>query len=243
MSLNTSLAIAVQSLLADNGAVQTTNNNIANANTPGYSRQTVILQPAAPTNEGNLSMGNGVVLEGFQSVRDELLQMQIQQQTQAQSGANAQLTSLQQIQPVFTTSTNDIGTQMSALFSSLSSLSADPTNSSSRQGVLTAGQNLAVAFNTASNSLSTQQAGLNPQVAQDVSKINQLTQQIAALNPQFAVLKSSGQDGGTIQDQQDQLVLSLSKLTDVSITQTESGVTLSTGNGTPLVVGSQSFAS
>ncbi len=242
MSLNTSLSIAVQSLLADNGALQTTNNNIANANTPGYSRQTVILQPAAPTNEGNLSMGNGVVLEGFQSVRDELLQMQIQQQTQAQSGANAQLTSLQQIQPAFTTSTKDIGTQISALFSSLSSLSADPTSSSSRQGVLTAGQNLATAFNTTSNSLTTQQTGLNTQVTQDVSQINQLTQQIAALNPQLAVLKSSGQDGGTIQDQQDQLVLSLSKLTDVSITQTESGVTLSTGNGTPLVVGSQSFA-
>jgi flagellar hook-associated protein 1 FlgK len=242
MSLNASLSIAVQSLLADNGALQATNNNIANANTPGYSRQTVILQPAAPTNEGNLSMGNGVVLEGFQSVRDELLQMQIQQQTQAQSGANAQLTSLQQIQPIFTTSTNDIGTQMSALFSSLSSLSAAPSSSSSRQGVLTAGQNLATAFNTTSNSLTTQQTGLNTQVAQDVNQINQLTQQIAALNPQLAALKSSGQDGGTIQDQQDQLVLNLSKLTDVSVTQTESGVTLTTGNGTPLVAGSQSFA-
>jgi flagellar hook-associated protein 1 FlgK len=242
MSLNTSLSIAAQSLVANNGALQATNNNIANANTPGYSRQTVILQQAAPTNEGNLSVGNGVVLEGFQSVRDELLQMQIQQQTQAQSGANAQLNSLQQIQPVFTTSTVDIGTQMSALFSSLSSLSADPTSSSSREGVLTSGQNLATAFNTASTSLTTQQAGLNTQVTQDVSQINQLTQQIAALNPQLAVLKSSGQDGGTIQDRQDQLVLSLSKLTDVSITQTESGVTLSTGNGTPLVMGSQSFA-
>jgi flagellar hook-associated protein 1 FlgK len=243
MSLNTSLSIAVQSLNAATGALQTTNNNIANANTPGYSRQVVILQEAAPTNEGNLSSGNGVVLEGYQSVRDELVQSRIQQETQDQSGANAQLASMQQIQPAFTTSTQDIGTQMSALFASFSSLSTNPASAASRQGVITAGQNLATAFNTVSGTLSTQKAGLNTQVTQDVGQINQLTQQIAALNPQIAELKSAGQDGGTLQDQQNQLVLSLSALTSVSVTNADNGgVTLTTGTGTPLVVGSQSLA-
>jgi flagellar hook-associated protein 1 len=242
MSLNASLSIAVQSLAAADGALQATNNNIANANTPGYSRQIVVLQSATPTDEGSISLGNGVVLQGFQSVRSELLQMQIQQQTQAQSGANAQLSSLQQIQPAFTTSSQDIETQMGAFFSSLSSLSTDPTDASLRQGVLTAGQNLASAFNSVSNTLTSTQTGLNTQVDQDVTQINQLTQQIAALNPQLAALKASGQDGGSVQDQQDQLVLSLSKLTSVAVTKTESGDTLTTGNGTPLVVGAQSQA-
>ncbi len=241
MSLNASLSIAVQSLIANSGALQATNNNIANANTPGYSRQTVVLQAAAPSGDDALNPGNGVVLEGFQSVRSELLQMQIQQQTQAQSGADAQLASLQQIEPVFTTSTQDIGTQMTALFSSLSSLSTNPTNSSLRQGVLSAGQNLATTFNSASNTLNAIQTGLNAQVDQDVSQINVLTKQIAALNPVLAALKLSGQDGGSVQDQQDQLVLSLSKLTNVSVTKTESGSTLTTGNGTPLVVGATSY--
>src|ERR1035438_919518 len=102
MSLNASLSIAVQSLDAATGALQMTNNNIANANTPGYSRQVAILQEAAPSIDGNISSGNGVVLEGYQSVRDELVTTQIQQETQAQSSANAQLASLQQIQPTFT---------------------------------------------------------------------------------------------------------------------------------------------
>jgi len=241
MSLNTSLSIAVQSLLANNGALQATNNNIANANTPGYSRQAIIFQTATPTDTGTVSLGNGVVLQGFQSVRSELLQMQIQQQTQDQAGANAQLSSLQQIQPVFTTSTQDIGTQMSALFSSLSTLSTDPTNSSARQAVLTAGQNLATAFNSVAGSLTTIQNGLNTQVTQDVGEINQLTQQIAALNPEIAKLKAEGQDGGTLRDQQEQLVLSLSKLTTITITHTENGDTLTTGNGTPLVLGTKSL--
>ena len=194
-SLSTSLLTAVQALGADTGALQVTNNNIANASTPGYSRQVAILQEAAPTNDGNISVGNGVVLEGYQSVRDELVQTQIQQETQAQSGANAQLASLQQIQPTFTTSTQDIGTEMSAMFSSLSALSTNPTSGSAGQAVLTAGQNLATAFNTASTTLTSQQAGLNTQVTQDVNQINKITQQIAALNPQIADLNATGQDG------------------------------------------------
>jgi flagellar hook-associated protein 1 FlgK len=242
MSLSTSLTSAVNSLNAASAAIQVTNDNIANANTPGYTRKMAILQEAEPTNENNLSIGNGVVLAGYQSVRDELLQTRIQQETQSQSGANAQLSSLQQIQPTFTTSTQDIGTQMSALFASISSLSVNPTGSAARQAVLTAGQNLATAFNTASNSLTTQESGLNTQVTQDVTQINQLTQQIAALNPQLAQLKASGQDGGTLEDQQSQLVLQLSALTSVAVTNTDDGVTLTTGNGTPLVVGSNSFA-
>jgi flagellar hook-associated protein 1 FlgK len=234
--------MAVHSLDAATGAMQVTNNNIANANTPGYVRQVAVLDEAAPTDENGISVGNGVVLEGYQSVRDELIQSQIQQETQAQGGANAQLASLQQIQPTFTTSTQDIGTEMSALFSKISSLSTNPTSSASQAAVLTAGQNLATAFNTASSTLTSQQVGLNTQVNEDVSQINRLTQQIAALNPQIAQLTATGQDGGTLQDQQDQLVLKLSALTSVAVTQTSSGVTLSTGNGAALVVGSQSFA-
>ena len=242
MSLTSSLSTAVQSLIADTGALQATNNNIANANTPGYTRQVPVFQEAAPSSGADSSAGNGVDLVRYQSVRDELLQTQIQQETQAQSGANAQLASLQQIQPTFTTSTDDIGTEMSALFSSLSSLATSPTSSSSRQSVLTAGQNLATAFNTASSTLSSQQAGLNTQVTQDVSQINQLTQQIAALNPQIEEQNATPQGSGTLQDQQDELVLQLSALTSVSVTQGTDGETISTGNGTALVVGSQSFA-
>jgi flagellar hook-associated protein 1 FlgK len=241
-SLSSSLSTAVQSLIADTGALQITNNNIANANTPGYSRQVPVFQEAPPTEDGNLTIGNGVVLQGYQSVRDELVSNQIQQETQAQSSANAQLGSLQQIQPAFTTSAQDIGTEMSALFASISALSTNPTSSSEREGVLAAGQNLAAAFNSTSNVLTAQQTALNTPVTNDVGEINQLTQQIAALNPQIAELQANGQDGGSLQDQQTQLVLKLSSLTNVSVTQTPDGETLTTGSGTPLVVGSQSYA-
>jgi flagellar hook-associated protein 1 FlgK len=235
--------MAVQALNAASGALQITNNNISNANTPGYTREVALLQEAGSSNQNGVNLGNGVEFGGYQSVRDELLQTRIEQETQAQSGANAQLSSLQAIEPTFTTSTTDIGTEMSALFSSISSLSTDPTSSTLQETVLAAGQKLATAFNTASSTLTSQQTGLNTQVTQDVGEVNQLSEQIAALNPQIVQLKASGQsDGGTLQDQQDELVLKLSALTNVSVTQTATGETLTTGDGTPLVEGSQSYA-
>jgi flagellar hook-associated protein 1 FlgK len=133
---------------------------------------------------------------------------------------------------------------MSALFASISSLGTDPTSNASRQAVLSAGQNLATAFNTASNTLTTQQTGLNSQVTNDVGQINQLAQQIAALNPQIVQQNavSDVQNGGALQDQQDQLILKLSALTNVNVTQTNNGITVTTGNGTALVVAGQSFS-
>jgi flagellar hook-associated protein 1 FlgK len=243
-SINSSLNSALQSLIADTGALQITNNNLANVNTPGYTRQVPDFEEAVqtPSTNGNYSLGNGVVLQGYQSIRDELVNSQMQQETSSQSAANAQLSTLQQIQPTFTTSTQDIGTEMSALFTSISALSTDPASSAQRQAVLTAGSNLADAFNTASNVLTSQQAALNQPVTDDVRQINQISQQIAALNPQVTTLTQSGQDGGALEDERDELLQKLSALTNVAITQTADGPTVTTGNGTALVVGNQSYA-
>ena len=244
MSLTATLTTALGGLNASEGGIQITSNNIANASTPGYTDEVVDLQTASPIQDGATQLGGGVSLDGYASLRSELLQMQLQQQTTYQGTANAQSNAMQQIEPLFTTSTTDIGTEMSSLFSSLSSLATDPTNTSSRQAVLTAAQGLATAFNNVSSSVTSQQSGLNTNVSQDVTQINQLTQQIAALNPQIVAQQQTtpAENGGTLQDQQNELISQLSALTNVETTQTSNGVTLSTANGTPLVVASQSYA-
>ncbi|HEY0759316.1 MAG TPA: flagellar hook-associated protein FlgK [Acidisarcina sp.] len=240
--LDTSLFIGVQALGADEGALQITNNNIANANTPGYSREVVSLSSAPATDTGQGVMGNGVELNGYQSIRDEVLQTRIAQQTQQNGEANAQLSSLQQVQTAFTTSTQDIGTEFSNFFTGLSGLATNPANPSARQGVLSSAQNLVNAFHTASAGITERQTGLNDKVTQDVTQINNLSAQIASISRQIESAKGAGENTGAYQDQQDQLVLSLSKLTSVSVTHTEGTDTLSMADGTPLVSGGQSFA-
>ena len=240
--LNTSLLIGMQALEVTQGALNATSNNIANANTPGYTREIPEISENPELVSGGLVTGGGVSLEGLESVRDQLLNLQIQQQTSAQSSADAESSALQQVQTYFSTSGNDIASAFSAFSSSLAQLSDSPSSSSAQQGAMTAGQNLANAFDTTANGLTTEQSALNSQVTQTVAQINSLSQQIAKLNGQLSQLTESGQNGGTIQDQRDQLVQQLSKLTGVSVTQSSDGEVITTGNGTPLVMGSQSFS-
>jgi flagellar hook-associated protein 1 FlgK len=241
-SLSSSLWIASQALEADQGAINVTSNNIANQNTPGYSREIAVLSEAEPTMEGNITFGNGVELQQIQGVRDEVLQLQIAAQNQQQGSAQAQYTALQQVQTPFSDPTQGIGADFTTFFNSISQLSTNPTSITDRQAVLTAANTLANDFNSTEQNLDTIQSGLNQSVAQNVTQINSLTQQIAQLNVQVGAMQAAGQDPGGLGDQETQLIQQLSQLTNVNQTQTEHGLTLTTGNGTPLVVGGQSFA-
>jgi flagellar hook-associated protein 1 len=241
-SLMASMWIAAQALDVDQGALDATTNNIANANTPGYSREVVDLSEQAPIVDGNITFGTGVTLAQIQSIRDQMLSLQIAEQTAQQSGAQTQLNALQQVQALFSDPTQGIGADMSAFFNSISQLSTDPTNGAQREAVITAAQNLAGAFNQTSQSLTTIQSSLNQSVSQTVGQINTLTQQIAQINAKVGQMQQLGQDPGVLADQENQLINQLSQLTPVSETQTQQGLTLTTGNGTALVVGNQSFA-
>jgi flagellar hook-associated protein 1 FlgK len=241
-SLSGSMLMAVNSLLVQQGALEATTNNIANVNTPGYSREIANMTEATPTVEGNLVYGQGVTLQSITSVRDRLLEISMDGATQQQSGAQAQLSSLQQVQNLFSSTTSGLGTDLTAFFNSLNQLSTDPTNIPDRQSVLATANNLASDFNSTSEQLTGIQNNLNLNVSQSVDQINQLTSQIATLNTQVASLQKLGIDPGSIEDERDQLETQLSQVAGASITQTADGDTITIGNGSALVVGGQSFA-
>ena len=236
------MSIATGALGAEQGALDATTNNVANVNTPGYSRLQPVLVESDPVVMGPITYGTGVSLEKLQSLRDPILQIRIQEETQQQGQLNAFVTAMQQAQVQFTTSSGDIGTLMSNFFSSLSQLSTDPTSLALRQGVLTAAGNMATAFNNTANNLDQQRSGLDLQVSQDVNQVNVLTSQIAALNNQISQMQGVNQDASALVDQRDVLIGQLSSLIDVSTIQSDNGLTLTTSNGTALVVGGQSFA-
>lgn len=240
--LNTSLLTGTQGLGAAEAALQATSNNIANANTPGYTREITDLSESPEYLSGGAVTGGGVTLDGVQSVRDELLNLQIQQQTSQQSLADTESSSLQSLQSLFSTTGEDLASTLSAFSSSLTQLSASPSDSAVQQSVLTAGQNLASSFNTTASGLESAQTAADQQVTDTVGQINSLASQIAQLNAQLTPSVLAQQNGGTLEDQRDQLVQQLSTLTNVSVTQSSDGEVITTGNGTPLVMGSQSFA-
>ena len=241
-NLLSSLSIATGALAAEQGALSETANNIANLNTPGYSRQVANFVENPPVVLGQLTFGTGVSLGQVQSIRDPILQIQIEQETGQQGQLNSLLTALQQAQAQFSNSGSDIGSQLSTLFDSISQLSTNPTSMSSRQGVLMAASNLASTFRSLSNNLVSQQRAVDGSVSQTVEQINRVTQQIAKLNGQIASLENVGKDASVFVDQRDLLITQLSSLIDVSRIKTESGITLTTSTGAPLVVGDQSYS-
>jgi flagellar hook-associated protein 1 FlgK len=241
-SLYGSLAIATGALGAEQGALDATTNNVANVNTPGYSRLQPVLVESSPIMVGAVTYGTGVSLEKLQSLRDPILQMRIQEETQQQGQLNASLTAMQQAQVQFTTSSGDIGTEISNFFSSLNQISTDPTNLALRQGALTAAGNMATAFNHVANNLSSQRLNLDSNVSQDVGQVNVLAGQIATLNTQISESQGVNQDASALVDQRDVLIGNLSKLIDVSTIKSGNSLTLTTSNGIALVVGGQSFA-
>jgi flagellar hook-associated protein 1 FlgK len=240
IGLGSSLSIATEALGAQTAALEVTNNNIANANTPGYSRQTVSLSAAASVQNGT-TIDEGVSYQGFASVRDAVLDMAINSATSDQGSLTAQNTVLTQINSAFSGTTTGIGASLSALFSDLSALSTNPRDPSARQTVLGDAKALADAFHQGASTLSNASSAANQQVSSTVAQVNQMSQQIANLNGQIATAIANGADGGALTDQRDELTTQLSQLIGVSTTQTNGTPTLTTTNGSPLVIGNSSY--
>ena len=241
VGLNGALSIATGALAAQTAGLEVANNNIANANTPGYSRQMVSLSSAALVNNG-VSVDEGVSYGGYTSVRDSVLVAAINAATSHQASLTAQNDSLTQVNTAFSGTTTGIGSAVSTLFSDLSALSTNPSNSAARQTVLTDAGHVANAFHQGATALSDASAAANRQVASTVAQINSLSQHIASLNGQLAAIAAAGEDGGALQDQREQLTSQLAALVGVATTQTEAGPTLTTTNGSPLAIGSTAYA-
>src|SRR5579863_3307979 len=230
-SLLATLTTATGALAAEQGALDATANNVANVNTPGYTRKEPEFTENPPVVLGPLTFGTGVSLASLQSASDPILQLRIAQETGQQGDLNALATGTQQIQTLFSAqSGDDIGSQISALFSSVAQLSTDPSSLALRQGVLTAAGNLATTFNNAATDLSVQRTSTDQSVVQTVQQVNTVTGQIAQLNGQITALENLHQDAGALIDQRDVLISRLSGLIDVSQIKSDNGITLTTSN-------------
>jgi flagellar hook-associated protein 1 len=240
--------LARQSLMANQAAINVTSNNVANENTPGYTRQIVNWQTRDSVTIGDLSVGGGVSVSQA-SVRDRVLEQRVQQQTQLQAQSQAFESALQQVQDIFgltststSATTTQLGSAMDSVFNALSSLTANPSDTAARQKVLSAANSLAGAFNSASNQIAQVSASLDKQVSGYVDRVNSLTTNIASLNQQIAS-NSPDSDAGTLEDHRQQAIAELSRYIGLNQISTEgNGITLTTSDGSVLVSGGISYA-
>lgn len=250
-TLNAAFNIASGALNADQAALTVVSNNVANANTPGYTRQVANFEQNDPVTINNVAYGMGVTMTGGVSQRDLALQVGLRQQGQEASASSARLAALQQAEAVFSqattaasgdSSTSGIGSEMSQFFDSLASLEASPASTALRQQVITSATSLAADFQTASAQLAQQQSSLDQQAGSLVTQVNALTQSLAQINLQIQSA-SPHSDAGPLEDQRQQELQQLSQLVGIHQIPTENnGMEITTSNGALLVAGGESFS-
>jgi len=241
-SLFGTMSIALSGLLTEQGALGITTNNVANANTPGYTRQRPVLIEGDPVLQGSLTFGSGVVLANVQSLRDPILELRLNDETQQHSQLDTMVSAMQQIEVMFSGSNGSLGTQITNFFNSLQQLSSNAVSLSARQGVLSAAGNVANSFRTTVSNLRAQRSSLDLGVGQTVEQINVVTGQIAKLNQQISAIENLHQDAGTFVDQRTTLIRQLSEMVDVSVVKSDNTLTITTSSGYALVAGDRSFA-
>jgi flagellar hook-associated protein 1 len=247
------LQTALSGLIAEQTALDTTGNNIANANTEGYSRQTALLEPNTPlaipaisghTGEG-AQLGTGVTVATITRIRNQYLDAQYRSQNSALSAAGTQSEKLALAQSAFNEpSTAGIATQLSNFWAAWNSLANSPTSEAAKEGVAAAGEQLATAFNQLSAQLSTISSQATEQynaLTGPSGEVEDYANQIAQLNGQIKLAEEAGQQPNDMLDRRDLLLDKLSALANITVTeQPDHTDTVSLGDAAkPLVEGTK----
>ena len=241
-TISSSLSIISQALDADQQALNVVANNVANANTPGYTEETPDWQENQPISINGVSYGQGVTETGATSERDRVLESRLDQQQQLAASSGSRLTALDTLQALFTpasgsssSTAGDIGSDITSFFNSFSSLEANPTDNSLRQSVLSTASTLAGDISGAAASLNSQRSALDQEAAGTTSQVNALTGAIAQLNQQIQTT-SPDADAGTLEDQRQEDLSQLSQLIGINqITTQNNGLEITTTSGQLLV--------
>ena len=107
-TINSAFSMMSGALEADQAALSIVANNVANANTPGYTEETPTWQENAPVQINGTSIGDGVTETGATSLRDKVLEERLDQQQQLASASGARLTALNSVQALFTPDSGSI---------------------------------------------------------------------------------------------------------------------------------------
>jgi flagellar hook-associated protein 1 len=236
---------AVSGLIAFQRALAVTGNNVANANTAGYSRQTVNLADRAPDSTAGVFIGNGVDVGSVSRVYDQFAVNQLRSDNGLLGQQTAFLNIANQVDNLLSGSSNGIASGITGFFNAWQTLASDPASASNRSQVLARAQGLAASLSQAADQLDQLQRNINVQIGTGVSSINSDVSSIAKLNQQIvtATAAAGGQTPNDLLDQRDQLITHLSSLLSVSTnTEANGAVDVFIGNGQALVVGNQATA-
>jgi len=233
--LGTALNTALQALQANQIGLTVVSNNIANVNTPGYTRQRVLMQESPGVGD-TIRVGTGVQVVGTEAIRDQIIERRLWSETSAKSGSDMTQQSLSDIEGLFNEAGNTgLLPRISDFYNSFQKLSTNPTSPEMRQQVVTSALSLTQYINTRANDLRDMKTATDLAIQHDVSKANVLIQQIADISQHIHEVEITT-PASDLRDQRTLLIKQLSEIMSVRELDSNGTYQLTTGNNRPLVV-------
>ncbi|MFK7988965.1 MAG: flagellar hook-associated protein FlgK [Sandaracinaceae bacterium] len=219
MSLFGLLSSGATGIHAQGFGMQVTAQNAQNANTEGYSRRDVRLNPLAPPPDG----GGGVQVRGSRRVMDTLLERRVLGATSARAQAEAEVDGLSVLDRVLADVEGGLGPSLDDFEVALTQLAGRPSDSSVRINVLAKAESLSQAFSTASTDLTHAREDLDSRIALEVDEVNGMLGSIADLGVQIQRAEIGGAEASDLRDQRDQQVRELSEKLPISTVEGRDG--------------------
>ncbi len=244
MSINFSaFEIGRRALNANQFGINITGQNIANINTPGYSRRRVQMAESTTAHIGGYRVGTGVTVQGVQSFRDNLIQSRIQTETGIAGRLTAFRDSLAPVETALQGSENGgLQNALGAFFGSFRDLDANPNSTSLRAIVAQKGAGLASAFQSTRTKLDAARTDADSALRSTVGQVNTLSEHIANLNNEIRNADSVGGDSSALRDQRSELINQISEFAGVHQTENSDGtINITIGEGRALVSGDHAF--
>ncbi|NLM68829.1 MAG: flagellar hook-associated protein FlgK [Firmicutes bacterium] len=243
------IEIARRALQAQQLSLDTVGQNIANANTRGYSRQVAVHTASQPYpipqfthNPVNGMLGTGVEVAQITRMRDEFIEMRLRQEKHNVNYWQTISDGLEQVELIFNEpSDNGIHYALELYLDSLQDLSINPENEAVRSVVLQRAEVLAEAVQHVRFQLGKLRDNMNGLVSIKVNEINSYAERIAELNRQIVKVNAAGYQPNDLMDQRDQLLQELSELTNIEVVADEYGAVSVSISGATLVQRTEVF--
>src|SRR5690606_23815189 len=235
------LRVGLKSLSNMEAAMSVVSENIANVNTPGYSRKRIIFEAGPAQIYSFGSIGQGADIARIESVRDSFIENRIRFEMQMKGLLEGQEFGLSQIETILAGSAGSgIPDNLSRFFNSFLELASDPSSIPLRQSVLSEAEKLAFSIQDTFRRLDSLDVDNRHQITDSVASINSILRELAQLNAELAPLQASGVDGGGLKDRQQELLNQLSQEIDIQTYTNESGsLVITNSTGRLLLVGDQ----
>lgn len=231
---------ALSGALAAQVGVTVTSQNVANLQTPGYTRQGMLLTAAQASGRGPAATGDGVNVPSLFRFSDDYKSLQMWNAASSVGQHTKADPYLKQLEQVMGDDTSNINQGLDGFFSALNAASVDPTSSPLRQQVISAADGLSQRFNSLSQVLSGQRSSVFQQRSTIVAQISILSTDIARLNDKIVAASGSGTSASGLIDERDKQIDALSSLVGIqTVNQADGSRSVSMRGGQPLVIGSK----